>query len=90
MDISQKKKKKKRKKTIQNTQDTVHKLKRLNKVKCPSEDTSVPLGREKKAITNGEGGRSLGGKMDTWEGGEAMGDRGEPDLLLGEGKGLKP
>jgi hypothetical protein len=28
--------------------------------------------------------------MDTWEGGEAMGDRGEPDLLLGEGKGLKP
>ena len=26
----------------------------------PSEDTSVPLGREKKAITSGEGG--------TWEG----------------------
>jgi hypothetical protein len=64
MDISQKKKKKKRKKTIQNTQDTVHKLKRLNKVKCPSEDTSVPLGREKKAITNGEEGRDLEGTVD--------------------------
>ena len=65
-------------------------FKKVNKLRCPSENTSVPLGREKKAITNGEGGRSLGGKMDTWEGGEAMGDRGEPDLLLGEGKGLKP
>ena len=29
-------------------------LKKLNKLKCPSEDTSVPLGREKKAITSGE------------------------------------
>ena len=25
-------------------------LKKFNKLKCPSEDTSVPLGREKKAI----------------------------------------
>ena len=39
-------------------------FKRLNKLKCPSEDASVPLGREKKAITSGEGGRDLGGKVD--------------------------
>jgi hypothetical protein len=38
--------------------------KRSNKLKCPSEDTSVPLGREKKAITSGEGGRDLGGEGD--------------------------
>ena len=43
-------------------------LLKLNKLKCPSEDTSVPLGREKKAITNGEGGKDLGGKVDRWEG----------------------
>ena len=35
-------------------------LKKVNKLKCPSEKASVLLGREKKAITNGEGG--------TWEG----------------------
>ena len=31
-----------------------------NKMKCPSEDASVPLGREKKAITMWRGGRDLG------------------------------
>jgi hypothetical protein len=36
-------------------------LKKLNKLKCPREDASVPHGREKKAITSGEGGR-------VWEG----------------------
>jgi hypothetical protein len=36
-------------------------LKKLNKLKCPSKDATVPLGREKKAITvQREGG--------TWEG----------------------
>jgi hypothetical protein len=40
-------------------------FKKFNKLKCPSEDTSVPLGREKKAITSGEGRRDLGGK---WKG----------------------
>ena len=30
-------------------------LKKLNKLKCPSEDASVPLGRGKKAITSGKG-----------------------------------
>ena len=34
-------------------------------MKDPSEDASIPLGREKKAITKvGEGGRVLGGKED--------------------------
>jgi hypothetical protein len=62
-------------------------LKKLNKLKCPSEDASVPLGRKKKAITSGKGGRDLGGKVDA---GRRVGVRGEPDLVLGEGKGLKP
>jgi hypothetical protein len=31
-------------------------LKKLNKLKCPSEDASVPPGREEKAITSWEGG----------------------------------
>jgi hypothetical protein len=35
-------------------------LKKLNKLNCPSQDTSVPFGRKKKAITSAEGG--------TWEG----------------------
>ena len=39
-------------------------LLKLNKLKCPSEDTSVPLGRNNKAITSGEAGRDLGGKVD--------------------------
>jgi hypothetical protein len=29
-------------------------LKKVNKLKCPSEDASVLLGREKKAITSGK------------------------------------
>jgi hypothetical protein len=54
-------------------------LKKINKLKCPSEDTSVLLGREKKAITSGEA-----------EGqGVVVGGRVEPDLVLGEGRGLK-
>jgi hypothetical protein len=42
-------------------------LLKLNKLKCPSEDTSVPLGREKKGITNGEGGKDMGGKVERGE-----------------------
>jgi hypothetical protein len=38
-------------------------LKKLNKIKCPIDDTSDPLGRKKKAITSWEGGRDLGGKV---------------------------
>ena len=35
-------------------------LKKVNKLKCPSKDTSVPLGRDKKAITIREGKKDLG------------------------------
>jgi hypothetical protein len=39
--------------------------KEVNKLKCPSKDASVPLGREKKAITSGEERRrGLRGKVD--------------------------
>jgi hypothetical protein len=55
-------------------------LKTVNKLECPSEDASVPLGREKKEITSGEGGRDLGVKGDGGWGIE------EPDLVLGEGQ----
>jgi hypothetical protein len=37
---------------------------KINKLKDPSEDTSIPLGSEKKAITSADGGRDLGGKGD--------------------------
>jgi hypothetical protein len=35
------------------------KLKKVNKLKYPSEDPSVPLGREKKTIRSGERRRDL-------------------------------
>jgi hypothetical protein len=60
-------------------------LNKVNKLKCPSEDATVPLGREKKANTSGEGGRDLGGNVAGGSGGRKV-----PDLVLGEGKGLKP
>jgi hypothetical protein len=69
---------------IPKTQST--ELKKLNKLKCPSEDASVPLGREE-SDHKGEGERNPGGKVDR---GGCSGGRGEPDLVLGEGKGLKP
>jgi hypothetical protein len=47
-------------------------LKKVNKLKCPSEDTSVLLGREKIAIPSGEGG-TWDGK---WQGWEVGGKRG--------------
>jgi hypothetical protein len=40
-------------------------FKRLNKLKCPSKNTSVLFGREKKAIISGEGRRNLGEKADS-------------------------
>jgi hypothetical protein len=46
---------------------------------------------EKKAITSGEGGRDLRGKVDRVSvGRKGVERRGEPDLVLGEGKELKP
>jgi hypothetical protein len=53
-----------------------------NQLKCPSVDASIPLGREKKAITSWGGGP---GRECVWGG---VGCRGEPYLALGEGKGL--
>ena len=77
MDISQKTKQNKNKNNPQTTTIKTNKqkpyriskiqsteLKKVNKLKCPSEDASVPLGREKKAITSGEGGRDLVGKVE--------------------------
>ena len=60
---------------------------KVNQLKCTNEDTSVPPGREKKAITGGEKGWDLGGKVDNDSGSLV---RGDPDLVLGEGKELKP
>ena len=56
MDISQKK--------YRITRYSPTELQKVNKLKGPSENASVPLGREKKAITSGEGRRDLGGKVD--------------------------
>jgi hypothetical protein len=47
----------------------IHKIKftefkRLNKLKCPSYDASVPLGTEKKTVISGKGRRDLEGKLD--------------------------
>jgi hypothetical protein len=44
----------------------LRKVPQVNKLKCPSEDASVPLGREEKTITSGEGGRDLGEKINGW------------------------
>jgi hypothetical protein len=60
VDISKKKKKKYR---IPKSTE----LKILNKLEYSSEDDSVPLGREKKTITSGKGGRDLGGKVGRWK-----------------------
>jgi hypothetical protein len=47
-------------------------FKRLNKLKCPSKDVSVPLGREKKSSTSGEKGGSWEQK---WTGVERESER---------------
>jgi hypothetical protein len=66
VDISKKKKKGQNNQKIQSTE-----LKKVYNLKCPNENASVPLGREKKAITSGEEERDLEGKVDgvgEWEG----------------------
>jgi hypothetical protein len=63
-------------------------LKKVNKLKGPRENVSVPLGREKKAITRRkrgrEGGRE-GGRERRREGGiwkgMGMGEREEHDMI---------
>jgi hypothetical protein len=52
-------------------------LKKFNNLKCPSEDASVPLGRQKKAIIRGERGKDLGGKVDGYGSGRGMGGKRE-------------
>ena len=62
--LRKKKKKRKEKSPYRINKIQSTESKRLNKLKCPSEDASVPLGREKKAITSREGGgRDLGRKV---------------------------
>ena len=56
-------------------------LTKVNKLKGPSEDASIPLVK-KKAFTRVEGGMDLGGK---WN----KGERREHDLVLGGGKEQK-
>ena len=71
---------------VQNAQYRFHRTQKGQQAKGPSEYTSVPLGRDKKAITRGEGGRDLGGEVNgTW-----LWERGEHDMVLGGGKELKP
>ena len=53
-----------------------------------NEDASVPLGREKKAITSGEGGKDLGEKVHGGSGSVGLA-RGERDLVLGGEKRQK-
>jgi hypothetical protein len=57
-------------------------------LKGPSEDASVPLGRKKKTIMSGVEGEGPGRESEWW-GGTVVRGRGEPDLVLGEGKRLK-
>ena len=76
---------------IMNTHNTVHRTQKTQqaevlKKRCLS--ASVPIGREKKAITSGKGARDLGEKVDGVGGNQRR--RGESELILGEGKGLKP
>jgi hypothetical protein len=55
MDINQKQ--------VLNTQDTIHRTQEgFNKLKGPSEDASIPLRKEKKAIMQGRGGERAGGE----------------------------
>jgi hypothetical protein len=74
--LGKKQNKTKQNKTKQNkTKDQIYSPE-LKKWKCPSEDVSVPFEREKKAITSGEGGKDLGGKVDRDEEGEGVGEEG--------------
>jgi hypothetical protein len=74
VDISQKKKKKKKYRIprIQSTE-----FKKVNKLKGPNEDTSIPLGREKKAITEGWGQKEGG----IWVGKGTRRKKGEHDQV---------
>jgi hypothetical protein len=57
----------KKKKEEEEEEDRIPKIqsKELKKLKDPSEDSSVPLGRKKKAITSGKEGREGHGREGT-------------------------
>jgi hypothetical protein len=57
-------------------------LKKFNKLKVPSKNASVPLGKEKKVTTRGKGG-------DTWERKGTGSGRGKHELVSGGRNGLK-
>ena len=52
-------------------------------------DVQIHTCKGEESITSKEGGRNLGGKVDKKRREGLQGGR-EPDLTLGEGKGLKP
>jgi hypothetical protein len=57
----------------------------------PKRGCLSPTWEREKAITSGEGGRGMGGKVDRIEDSGGRGEGGgELDLVLSEGKGLKP
>ena len=86
MDISQTNKQTTKKYIIPKIEST--ELIKVNKLKCSSEDTSVPLGREE---SNSKWGRREEPGREGEQNGRGIVGRGEPDLvLLGEGKELKP
>jgi hypothetical protein len=60
----------------------------VSKLKCPSEYSSVPLGKEKNTNTCAEEGREEGREGLGRESGRGgvVGGSGEPDLVLSEGK----
>lgn len=74
------------KKKVQNTQDIVHRTQKGQQAEGPKRGHLSPTwlgGGEKKATTRGEGRRDREGKGMEWR-------RGEHNLVLGGGKGLKP
>ena len=82
MDIRQKRTKNKKPYRIHKIQST--EFKRLNKLKCSREDTSVPLTKGEESNHKWRGREGLG-RESGWDVG-GVGDRGEPDLVLGEEK----
>lgn len=68
---------------VQNCQDMIHRTKKANKQKGPSENASVPLRREKKAITGG------GREGWTWVGKVTRRGVEEHDHILWVGMGEK-
>ena len=66
---------------LSNKETLATELRKVNKLKCPCEDSSVPLGREKKELTSGEGRRDLERKVA--KAGEWDGGRQQPDMIFG-------